>query len=98
MGKAKSIFLWIKKSKPRLIGVILALLLLIYLGNRFVAGRKSQPQYQTANVELGTITASISASGQILTANVITITSQTNGVVKSVLVNDGDTVTMGQKL
>lgn len=54
--------------------------------------------YQTATVEKGTLVSSISASGNVLTTNTLSISTESSGVVKKVYVKDGDKVYAGQKL
>jgi macrolide-specific efflux system membrane fusion protein len=71
---------------------------LIIVAVRVVKSKNQQPQIQTQKVERGTIISSISASGQILTANIVNITTNTKGLVKKVYVKDGDKVTAGQKI
>jgi len=79
--------------------IILAVIVgLIMMGVRVVRSKNQQVQVQTQKVERGTIISSISASGQILTANVVNITTNTKGLVKKVYVKDGDKVWAGQKL
>lgn len=86
-----------KKIKP-IIGLAV-LLILIFLGWQKIFGpKKNQTQIQTAKVERGTIISSISASGQILTGNIVNIATSARGMVKTVYVKDGDTVTVGQKI
>ena len=68
------------------------------IGWRILGSRQPQSQYQTAQVEKGTIVASVTASGQVLTANIVNITTNTNGLVKNVYVKDGDRITSGQKI
>ncbi len=68
------------------------------IGWRILGSRQPQSQYQTAQVEKGTIVASVTASGQVLTANIVNITTNTNGLVKNVFVKDGDRLTSGQKI
>lgn len=58
----------------------------------------AQQTVQTAKVERGPIVSSISASGQILSANITNLTYAAKGLVKTVYVKDGDTVKAGQKL
>lgn len=57
-----------------------------------------QPQYQTAQVEKGTIVASVNASGRVITSNMMDITTGASGVVKKVYVHDGDQVQAGQTI
>ncbi|MEW5857640.1 MAG: efflux RND transporter periplasmic adaptor subunit [Cyanobacteriota bacterium] len=64
---------------------------------RAVSGRRL-PQFQTARVERGTIISTVSASGSVLTANIVNITTQASGVVKAVYVKDGDKVIAGGKI
>lgn len=54
--------------------------------------------YQTATIEKGTLVSSISASGNVLTTNILSISTESSGVVKKVYVKDGDKVYAGQKL
>ena len=54
--------------------------------------------YQTTTVSRGTIVSSVSASGQILTSNLVNVTTQATGVVKAVYVKNGDSVFSGQKI
>ncbi|HEY3374494.1 MAG TPA: HlyD family efflux transporter periplasmic adaptor subunit [Candidatus Aquicultor sp.] len=61
-------------------------------------GKKDQTQYQTSTVEKGMIISSISASGQVSSANDIPLTTQATGVVKAVYVKDGDMVKAGDKI
>jgi multidrug efflux pump subunit AcrA (membrane-fusion protein) len=49
-------------------------------------------------VEKGSIKETVSASGQIETANYLAITTSVNGIVKEVFVNEGDPVTKGQSI
>jgi len=78
--------------------VIAVLLVMVWLGYRKIAQGGQEPQYQTAKVEEGTIVASISASGTILTANRLPITTSATGIIKKVYAKDGDTVSKGQKI
>ena len=54
--------------------------------------------YQTAKIEKGTLVSSVSASGNVLTTNTLSISTEASGVVKKVYVKDGDKVYAGQKL
>jgi len=77
---------------------LISLITLITLFARLLYPRSATPQYQTTIAEKGTITASISASGQVLTSHFQTVNTSTDGIVKTVFVKDGDQVTTGQKL
>ncbi|OGE25275.1 hypothetical protein A3C26_03985 [Candidatus Daviesbacteria bacterium RIFCSPHIGHO2_02_FULL_39_12] len=87
------------KKHRKLVFVAIILLILGFWGWRtFISPRTQQPQYQTAQVERETIVSSISASGQILSSNVMNVTTGTSGIVKQVFVSNGDKVTKGDKI
>lgn len=74
-------------------------LALCYFGYQQLKPSTSQSvQYQTQIAEKGTLVVSISASGQVSSANSRSVSTNASGVVKKLFVKDGDTVTMGQKL
>ena len=96
LSKAKIWFLALPKRKKIILvvgAVVLAFALFQIFGNK-----KNQVQYQTAQVEKGTLVASVAASGQVTTANNVSITIQASGVVKEVYVKNGDHVILGQKI
>jgi len=101
MVKKEEILKKIRKvfnTRPKKIAGIVAILVIIFLGWRVFGKKQAKTQYQTTKVEKGTIIASISASGQILTANLINVSSNASGLVKKVYVKDGDRITSGQKV
>lgn len=101
MLNKEKVLSWLKKIfKNRFrVGLLIVLVIVFGLiGWRILGSRQPQSQYQTAQVEKGTIVASVTASGQVLTANIVNITTNTNGLVKNVFVKDGDRVTSGQKI
>lgn len=79
-------------------------ILIILLGAGWLIGTKilnqgqNQPQYQTSQAEKGTLIVSVSASGNISSANSFSITTQASGIVSNVYVRDGDIVSAGQKI
>jgi membrane fusion protein, macrolide-specific efflux system len=79
--------------------IVLVILGIGWFGYKKITGAGSQKtQYQTSQVEKGTIVSTISASGNIISSNITNITTQASGTVKKVYVNDGDKVYKGQKL
>lgn len=98
MKRVHTFFAWFKKDKKRIIGLILVLLFFGYVVTKQTSGKTAQPQYQTSQVERGSIVSSLSSSGQILSAGNMPVTTQTSGVVKSVFVKNGDVVSAGAKL
>jgi RND family efflux transporter MFP subunit len=100
LGKLNGLKSWFLKASWKKKLVILLVLLAIgwFGGSRVLSQRQSQPQYQTAQAEKGTLINNVTASGQITTANNVNITIQASGVVKEVLVKNGDTVSLGQTI
>ena len=97
MNKLKALFGWFSAKRSR---VILAELIL-FAGVFFIwtrRGKGDETQIQSVTVEKGNVVSTISASGTILTANTLSITTSATGIVKKVYVKDGDVVAKGQKL
>lgn len=94
LNKVKKVF----NTRPKKIAGIIAVIVIAFLGWRVFGRKQAKVQYQTAKVVRGTIISSVSASGQILTANIIDVTSNASGLVKKVYVKDGDRVSAGQKI
>ena len=85
-------------KKPKLAALVLVVLaaLTFFLWRGFK--KDKQPQFQTAKVERGMLVSSISASGQVLTVNIMGATTKASGIVKKVYVKDGDFVKAGDKI
>ncbi|OGM11662.1 hypothetical protein A2W13_03920 [Candidatus Woesebacteria bacterium RBG_16_36_11] len=98
MNKIKAALSWFLKDKKRLIICLIIIGLIVFGYIRFIDKKAPTTQIQTASVEKGTIISTVSASGSILTANTLPITTSATGVVKKVYVKDGQTVYQGQKL
>jgi RND family efflux transporter MFP subunit len=100
--KIKDSIVFFKKEilgkKSRFIIFMAILAVAAFMVVKSARGKKNQPQIQTQKVERGTIISSVSASGQILTANIVNVTSNASGLVKKVYVKDGDRVTSGRKV
>ncbi len=87
------------REKPLLAGgVVLAIAVLIFAAQKTVFAPKKAPTYQTAKVERGTIVSTVTASGQVLSSNTLTIPTSATGVVREVFARDGDQVAAGQKI
>lgn len=86
------------QDKKRTLIAIAVLTLVIFGIYKLISSKKTTTQYQTSMVEKGTIISSVSASGQIISSNTLNISTQAVGVVKSVLVKDGDKVSVGQTI
>lgn len=97
MNKVRSVIKWVLNSKIR---IALVIILVVVAG--FVIRQKltsnPKPTYLTAQVEKGTLVTTVTASGQVTNAGNVQITIQSSGVVKEVLVKNGDSVTQGQTI
>jgi len=99
MKKLKKFWTWIRARKLRLVGAGVIIALLIFGVVKIAgAGSTQKVQYQTSTVQKGTVVSTISASGNVLTTNILSITTQATGVVSKVYVKDGDKVVAGQTL
>lgn len=78
--------------------MVILLLVASYYGYQKYNSRNTKPQYQTVQVERGPLINSITASGTVTSANNVIITIQASGVVKDVLVKNGESVSQGQTI
>ena len=90
----KSIF----KSKTKIAVLIIMLVVSGYFVYTKISSQNQAPTYQTAQAQTGTLINTITATGTITSANNVNITIQASGVVKEVLVKNGDKVTQGQTI
>lgn len=98
MEKLQKFIMSLKKQKKLLLILVAFLMVVVFGWQRFISSKVQQPQYQTAQVEKGIIVSTVSASGQIMLANIINITTQASGGVKQVFVSEGDKVVAGQNI
>jgi RND family efflux transporter MFP subunit len=95
---AKFFWKWLRVDKKRVI-VLGAIILIVIFGIWKITSAKSgKVQYQTSTVQKGTVVSTISASGKVLTTNILAINTQASGVVTKIYIKDGDKVTAGQRL
>lgn len=80
---------------PVFIPLIVIILIVLYLVN---SSASKKTQYLTSQATKGTLITSVTASGQITTANNVSVTIQAAGVVKEVFVKNGNTVNQGDKI
>jgi len=83
-------------SKQKRIGGILSIVAILFFGLKILGKRQARVQYQTAKVEKGTVVWTVSASGSVVNANIVEVTTQATGMVKKIYVNDGEKVKAGQ--
>lgn len=91
-------FGWVLKAKLRIAISLILVVALSFLGYKTFGNTSAQPQYQTAQAERGTLVNTISASGNILSGNSVDITTTASGVVTEVFVNNGESITSGEKI
>ena len=98
MKKIKFLGKWLIAKKKRLLvfGIIAAML--GFGGYKLLSKNNSQVTYQTSKVEKGTIVSAISASGKVISAGILPISTEATGIVKKIYVKDGDRVIVGQKI
>jgi multidrug efflux pump subunit AcrA (membrane-fusion protein) len=77
---------------------IIALAIVGFVAKQTVLKPKTTPQYQTSTVTRGSVVSVVTASGNVALANRMQISTQASGIVKTVFVKNGDTVTAGQKI
>ncbi len=70
----------------------------LFIFSKISGGKSKQPQYQTAQVEKGTLVESVTASGQVSSASNTSISTQASGVVSKVYVQNGQAVRVGDKI
>lgn len=97
VGKVKDWFL--KRSLTvKILLIAVVILVFWFSGQKIIKSANNQPQYSTATVEKGSLVSSVSASGQVVIAGTVTVTTQSSGMVKQVYVQNGQKVTAGEKL
>lgn len=69
-----------------------------FFGWKQLFPKTAVPQYQTAQVEKGTLVSTVSAAGTIATGNSVAITTQATGVVNQVYVKYGDIISQGDRI
>jgi macrolide-specific efflux system membrane fusion protein len=89
---------WAFGTRVRAIITIILLGTIGFFGYKTLAAPQQSVQYTTAQAQNGTLITSVTASGQITTANNISVTIQSSGVVRDVSVKNGDSVTAGETL
>lgn len=87
----------IKKNLKAVVGIIVVGIILVLVFKPF-GNKQQEAQFQTAQAEKGTLISAVSASGQMLTANIVNVTTSVSGLIKAVYVKNGDRVFSGQKI
>lgn len=92
-----------KLSKKKIIIISLFVVAVALIGVFVYKKTKSKNTSNVAqtfevNIQKGTVSNTVSVSGQVESANYLSITTSVNGIVKEVFVKEGDTVVKGQKI
>lgn len=82
-------------TKIRVVIIVIGIIIISLIFQKFNSSPKVA--YQTAQVEKGTIIATVSDSGNV-SSGVAEINSPTNGIIEEVYVKNGDQVSSGQNL
>ena len=81
---------------------IIAIIVVLFLGyfsyTKLFVKKTSEPQYQTAVAEKGTLIVSLTSSGSVATTTSRTVTTTASGVVQKVYVKEGQKVNTGTPL
>lgn len=85
-------------GRKKFIVIGLLIILLGFAGFSIFTKKEKEPKLQTMLVEQGMIISSVSASGQVLSVNIMSANTQASGIVKTVYVKDGDEVKKGDKI
>ncbi|EKD99793.1 MAG: hypothetical protein ACD_22C00172G0003 [uncultured bacterium] len=91
-----------KLNRKTILALILTILFVVgisgFYSYKFISKSTTPIQALSATVKKGDVTSSISLSGQVATANYLSVTTSVNGIVKEVFVKEGDQVYTGQNL
>lgn len=86
------------KKHFRLLALLVIIVTVFFIGWKNFNKKSTTSQYQTTIVEKGNLIVSLSASGQVSTANSASVTTQASGVIKKIYVENGQEVKVGDKL
>jgi HlyD family secretion protein len=87
-----------KSLKTKIFFILIFVGLSSYLIAQFFFIKKQKINYQTTKVKKGTIISSVSASGTVLSVNIMSANTKATGIVKTVYVKDGDYVKKGDRI
>lgn len=87
----------VSKRKKTAIAAAAVFIVIFGLLRHFSASQKAS-QYQTSEATKGTLVVSVSESGQVLSSNRTSITTQASGTINKVYVKNADLVQAGEKI
>lgn len=93
-------FHWFLKASlvVKIIVIVLLVGLVLFTVRRINSSKTTKVTYQTSAATRDTLIVSVSASGQVSTANASPITTNASGVIKKLYVKDGDLVKSGDPI
>jgi HlyD family secretion protein len=68
------------------------------IAGALLSGRSGQVRFQTAKIERGNLTVTVTATGTLQPTNQVDVGSELSGIVRTVLVDFNDAVKVGQAL
>lgn len=86
------------KIKLALFAVAVIIVMIGLFQFKILGSTATQDQYQTQQVQRGTIISSVSSSGQIASTNNVAVTTQASGVVKEIYVRNGGYIEAGKPI
>lgn len=97
-GLSQSSTAWIVAHKVWSAIAAVILILILYWTYAHLTSTSGQTRYVLGTVSTGTVISTLSESGQVSTANQVSIQSKVSGVVTRVVVKNGDTVSAGDPI
>lgn len=89
---------FVKRSLFAKAGIIILAVVIGWFGYSRLTAKTEQPQYQVTKAEKGNLIVTVTGSGQVSTANNVSVTTQASGVVKKVYVQNGQEVKSGTRI
>src|SRR5258708_16671078 len=86
------------QHRVKMIVAVVILAAIGFFAYKNLVPTEAKQSYQTAAAARGTLVVSISASGQVSSANNSPINTQASGVITKVYLHNGDPVVAGQKI
>jgi hypothetical protein len=94
--KIKNTITYFKKHKIRATLLLLVVVLIAYGAYRTFGAGSAQTRYVIGEVSTGTITTSVTGSGQVSASNQVELKSKASGDIAVLAVKNGQRVTAGQ--
>jgi len=85
-------------KNKKVVFVVLAILVIGFVLYKILSPKQTIQAVQTSTVQKGDVVVSVSASGQITSSNIVSVTTQASGVVSQIYATDGQAVQKGDKI